>query len=130
VAVEDWTVDRLEQAIRRAAPFHDLPASLFADVIDMLSGRYPSDEFAHLRPRITWDRATGRLSARQGAKRVTIANAGTIPDRGHYGVYLSGSPNVKGRIGELDEEMVFETKVGDIVLLGATSWRVDEISQD
>ncbi len=130
VSVEDWTVSMLEETVHRAAPFHELPNALFVELLDMLSGRYPSDEFAQLRPRITWDRTTGRLSARQGAKRVAIANAGTIPDRGHYSVYLTGSPSTKGRIGELDEEMVFETKVGDIILLGATSWRVDEITQD
>jgi ATP-dependent helicase Lhr and Lhr-like helicase len=130
VSVEDWTVEALEGLVHRAAPFRELPGSLFAEVLDMLSGRYPSDEFAQLRPRITWDRATGRLSARHGAKRVAIANAGTIPDRGHYGVYRTGTNDAKGRIGELDEEMVFETKVGDTFLLGATSWRVDEITQD
>ena len=96
----------------------------------MLSGRYPSDEFAELRPRVTWDRVNGLLSARQGAKRVAIANAGTIPDRGLYGVFLRGAERDRARVGELDEEMVFEARVGETFLLGASSWRIEEITHD
>ena len=96
----------------------------------MLSGRYPSDEFAELRPRVTWDRVAGTVVARDGAKRVAIANGGTIPDRGLYGVFLVGAGPGTARVGELDEEMVFETHVGETFVLGASSWRVEEITHD
>ena len=96
----------------------------------MLSGRYPSDEFAELRPRVTWDRVGQTLSAREGALRVAIANAGTIPDRGLYGVFLVGAKPGTGRVGELDEEMVFESRVGETFLLGASTWRIEEITHD
>ncbi len=97
----------------------------------MLSGRYPSDEFAELRPRLTWDRASGRLSAREGAKRIAVVNGGTIPDRGLYGVYLADDAGEKSRrVGELDEEMVFESRPGEVFLLGASSWRITEITHD
>src|SRR5207245_320979 len=112
-AMDDWGVDDLERVIRQAAPFAELPRSAFEGVLDMLSGRYPSDEFAELRPRIVWDRTAGLVRARQGAKVVAISNGGTIPDRGLYGVFLAGAEKGKGRVGELDEEMVFETKEGD-----------------
>jgi ATP-dependent Lhr-like helicase len=95
-----------------------------------LSGRYPSDEFAELRPRLTWDRIRSRLSAREGAKRIAVTNAGTIPDRGLYGVFLAGAEPGAARVGELDEEMVFESKVGETFLLGASSWRIEEITHD
>jgi ATP-dependent Lhr-like helicase len=134
-------VDELFDLVRRAAPFADLPRSSFEGVLDMLSGRYPSDEFAELRPRLTWDRIAGTLRAREGAGRIAIANAGTIPDRGLYGVFLAGGDGPSGsrrsstsggsrRVGELDEEMVFETRVGEVFVLGASSWRVEEITQD
>ena len=129
-AMDDWLVDDVERLVRRAAPFADLPRSAFEGVLDMLSGRYPSDEFAELRPRIVWDRTAGVIRSRQGAKVVAISNGGTIPDRGLYGVFLAGAEKGKGRVGELDEEMVFETKEGDVFLLGASSWRVEEITQD
>src|SRR5687767_97548 len=96
----------------------------------MLSGRYPSDDFAELRPRVTWDRVNGTVMARQGAKRVAIANAGTIPDRGLFGVFLSGAEKDKARVGELDEEMVFEARAGETFLLGASTWRIDQITHD
>src|SRR5262249_22677109 len=96
-------------------------------VLDMLAGRYPSDEFAELRPRIVWDRVEGTIRARDGAARVAIANAGTIPDRGLFGVYLVDGG---GRVGELDEEMVYEAREGQVFLLGASSWRIEEITRD
>ena len=130
IAVED-----LFRMVRRAAPFAELPRSAFEGVLDMLSGRYPSDEFAELRARVTWDRVKGELRARDGAARVAVANGGTIPDRGLYGVFLAGAEgDARGhggkRVGELDEEMVFETRLGDVFVLGASSWRVEEITHD
>jgi ATP-dependent Lhr-like helicase len=129
-AMDDWDVDLLFAAIRRAAPFAELSRTVFEGVLDMLSGRYPSDEFAELRPRITWDRVAGTISAREGAKRVAVANGGTIPDRGLYGVFLLGAGPGAARVGELDEEMVFESRVGETFVLGASSWRIVEISHD
>ena len=128
-STDTWKTDELFATIRCAAPFAGLGASAFEGVLDMLSGRYPSDEFAELRPRVTWDRTRGTITAREGAKRVAIANGGTIPDRGLYGVFLSGGP-APIRVGELDEEMVFESRVGEIFVLGASSWRIDEITHD
>ncbi len=130
VAVEPWTVDDLFAAVRSAAPFADLSASVYEGVLDMLSGRYPSDEFADLRPRITWDRLKGTLTAREGAKRIAVINGGTIPDRGLYGVFLTGERGPGARVGELDEEMVFESRVGETFLLGASSWRIEQITHD
>ena len=130
VSMDDWDVDALFAAVRRAATFHTLGRDAFEGVLDMLSGRYPSDEFAELRPRLTWDRSRNRLTARAGAKRLAIANAGTIPDRGLYGVFLAGGGRRGVRVGELDEEMVFETSVGEVFVLGASSWRVEEITHD
>jgi len=129
-SVDEWDVSALFDAIRRAAPFAELSRGVFEGVLDMLSGRYPSDEFAELRPRVTWDRVAETVIAREGAKRVAIANGGTIPDRGLYGVFLLGAPPGSARVGELDEEMVFETHVGDTFVLGASSWRVEEITHD
>jgi ATP-dependent Lhr-like helicase len=130
VAMDDWAVDDLFARIRQAAPFASLARPIFDGVLDMLSGRYPSDEFAELRPRVTWDRVAHRVTTREGAKRVAIANAGTIPDRGLYGVFLAGAPAGTARVGELDEEMVFESRVGETFLLGASSWRIEDISHD
>ncbi len=130
VAVEPWPADRLFEAIRQAAPFAELSPRAYEGVLDMLSGRYPSDEFAELRPRVTWDRVGQTLSAREGALRVAIANAGTIPDRGLYGVFLVGARPGSGRVGELDEEMVFESRVGETFLLGASTWRIEDITHD
>jgi ATP-dependent Lhr-like helicase len=129
VAMEDWTVEALFDLVRSAAPYAALIRSIFESVLDMLSGRYPSDEFVELRPRITWDRVANKLSARQGSQRVAIINGGTIPDRGLYGVFLAGA--TKGaRVGELDEEMVFESRNGDTIVLGASTWRIEEISHN
>ena len=124
------SVDDLYSLVRRAAPFSTLTRSTLESVLDLLSGKYPSDEFAELRPRITWDRHAGTLTPREGAKSLAILNAGTIPDRGLYGVFLSGEHKKPVRVGELDEEMVFESRVGDVFLLGASSWHIDEISHD
>jgi ATP-dependent Lhr-like helicase len=129
-SMDDWEVDALFATIRRAAPFTDLSRTVFEGVLDMLSGRYPSDEFAELRPRVTWDRVAGTIRAREGAKRVAIANGGTIPDRGLYGVFLLGAGPGAARVGELDEEMVFESRVGETFVLGASSWRIVEITHD
>ncbi|HET7752339.1 MAG TPA: DEAD/DEAH box helicase [Anaeromyxobacteraceae bacterium] len=130
VSVEDWDVDALHQLVKRAAPFAELSRSSFEGVLDMLSGRYPSEDFAELRPRVTWDRVAGKLRSREGAKRVAIVNGGTIPDRGLYGVFLAGAKQGQARVGELDEEMVFESRVGETFLLGASSWRIEEITHD
>ena len=129
-AMDRWHVDDPFDAIRRAAPFAELDRSMFDGVLDMLAGRYPSDEFAELRPRVTWDRVEHTIVAREGAKRVAIANGGTIPDRGLYGVFLAGGARGGARVGELDEEMVFESRVGETFLLGASTWRIEEIAHD
>ncbi len=130
VALESVSADQLYATVRRAAPFHELPRSSFDGVLDLLAGRYPSDEFSELRPRINWDRVTGTVAPRRGSQRLAILNGGTIPDRGLYGVYLVGAEDNRSRVGELDEEMVFETRPGEIFLLGASSWRVVEITKD
>ncbi len=122
--------DELFDLVRGAAPFAELGRSSFDGVLDMLSGRYPSDEFAELRPRLTWDRAARVVRARRGAKRLAVVNAGTIPDRGLYGVFLAGTEDRPVRVGELDEEMVFECRTGDVFVLGASSWRIDDITHD
>ena len=129
-AMDTWNADELFDTVRRAAPFAELSRTVFDGVLDMLSGRYPSDEFAELRPRVTWDRVAGTLVARDGAKRVAIANGGTIPDRGLYGVFLTGAGPGSARVGELDEEMVFESRAGETFVLGASSWRIEEITHD
>jgi ATP-dependent Lhr-like helicase len=130
VSADDWHADDLFATIRRAAPFAELSRVSFDGILDMLSGLYPSDEFAELRPRITWDRITNQITARPGAKRVAITSGGTIPDRGLYGVFLAGAEKGSARVGELDEEMVFESRVGETFLLGASTWRIEEITHD
>ncbi len=129
-AMDAWDVDDLYCLVRQSAPFAALNRRAFDGVLDMLSGRYPSDEFAELRPRVTWDRVNGTVVARQGAKRVVIANAGTIPDRGLFGVFLASGSRDQARVGELDEEMVFEARAGETFLLGASSWRIEQITHD
>src|SRR3954470_499333 len=124
------TVDELEKIVHGAAPYAELPRAQLENVLDMLSGRYPSDEFVELRPRVVWDRVAGTIRAREGAARIALTSGGTIPDRGLYGVFLVGAEPGKGRVGELDEEMVFETRVGETFLLGASTWRVEEITHD
>ncbi len=130
VAMEPWDEARLYTVVRHAAPFATLPRAAFEGVLDMLSGLYPSDEFAELRPRIHWDRIDKTLTARTGARRVAILSGGTIADRGLYGVYFLAEEGRSVRVGELDEEMVFESRAGDIFLLGASSWRIAEITHD
>ena len=130
VSMDSWTVDGLFDAVRRAAPFAELGRGTFEGVLGMLSGRYPSDDFADLRPRLTWDRLDNIVTAREGAKRIAVTNGGTIPDRGLYGVFLAGEHGPGARVGELDEEMVFESRVGETFLLGASTWRIEQITHD
>ena len=144
IDVEEWFA-----TVRRSAPFASLPRSAFEATLDLLAGRYPSDEFAELRPRIIWDRNAGTIEGRPGAQRLAVISGGTIPDRGLFGVYIIGtevegsaSPSGDGktstpspakggrRVGELDEEMVYESRVGDIFALGATSWKIEDITHD
>ena len=131
-------VDDLFALVRRAAPFAAAcPAPSSRACSTCSPGRYPSDEFAELRPRLTWDRLRGTVRAREGALRLAVANAGTIPDRGLYGVFLADGTDgtqpgarPRRRVGELDEEMVFESRVGEVFVLGASSWRIVEITRD
>ncbi|WP_407836959.1 ATP-dependent helicase [Streptomyces sp. DSM 116496] len=131
-AMDTWQLDDLLALVRRAAPFAALPDSAFTAVLDMLAGRYPSDAFAELRPRVVWDRVAGTITGRPGAQRLAVTSGGTIPDRGLFGVFLAGSDPKKGggRVGELDEEMVYESRVGDVFTLGTTSWRIVDITRD
>ncbi len=133
-AMDDWTVDEVQALVRRAAPFAGLTRPVLEAVLDMLAGRYPSEEFAGLRPRLVWDRITGTLRGRPGGQRIAVTNGGTIPDRGLFGVFLAGAQDKSGRhsrrVGELDEEMVYESRVGDVFVLGASSWRIEDITAD
>ncbi len=126
-ADEEISVDDLHALVRGAYPFADLSRVQLENVLDMLDGRYPSDEFAELRARIVWDRTGGMVRGRQGARRLAVTNAGTIPDRGLFGVHLVEGG---GRVGELDEEMVYEAREGQTFLLGASTWRIEEITRD
>lgn len=125
-ALDEWTVDELKQLVRRSAPFHEVTDTILHEVLDLLAGRYPSEEFSELRPRIVWDRALGVVRGRRGAQRLAVTSGGTIPDRGLYGVFL---PDGK-RVGELDEEMVYESRVGETFLLGASTWRIEDITPE
>ena len=128
---EAWTADELFETVRRAAPYESLTRDAFEAVLGMLAGAYPSDEFAELKARVVWDRETGRVEGRRDARTVAITSGGTIPDRGLYPVFLVGEAGTPGRrVGELDEEMVYESRVGEVIALGATSWRVEEIRPD
>ncbi|GAA2473525.1 DEAD/DEAH box helicase [Winogradskya humida] len=129
VALDEWQLDDLAALVRRSAPYTELPDSALHAVLDMLSGRYPSTAFAELRPRLVWDRTTDQLTGRPGAQRLAVTSGGTIPDRGMFGVFLAGSERAS-RVGELDEEMVYESRVGDVFLLGSTSWRIEDITPD
>jgi ATP-dependent Lhr-like helicase len=125
-ALDDWDVDDVEQLVTGADSFRELSREQLENVLDMLDGRYPSERFAELRPRIVWDRTDGTIRGRPGARQLVVTNAGTIPDRGLYGVHL---PDGR-RVGELDEEMVYEARAGQVFLLGATTWRIQEITRD
>jgi ATP-dependent Lhr-like helicase len=130
-ALDDWPVDELERMVRRAAPFGGLTRPVLEAVLDMLAGRYPGEEFAGLRPRIVWDRVAGIIRARPGAQKLAVTSGGTIPDRGLFGVFLaSDASRQPRRVGELDEEMVYESRVGDVFVLGASSWRIEDITPD
>jgi len=126
-AEEEIDVAELHSLVRGAYPFADLSRVQLENVLDMLAGRYPSDEFAELRPRIIWDRTAGVVRGREGARRLAVTNAGTIPDRGLFGVFIVDGG---GRVGELDEEMVYEARAGQVIMLGASSWRIEEITRD
>lgn len=137
-ALEDVDVEAWFDTLRRSAPFATLPHSAYESVLDLLSGRYPSDEFAELRPRVVWDREAGTLAGRTGSQWLAVTSGGTIPDRGLFGVFLAGTEDEKSgtartggrRVGELDEEMVYESRVGDVIVLGATSWQIQDITHD
>ncbi|WP_313356115.1 DEAD/DEAH box helicase [Microbacterium sp.] len=124
ISVEEWF-----ETVRRSAPFQTLPRSAYEATLDLLAGKYPSDEFAELRPRVVWDRDAGTLTGRPGAQRIAVTSGGTIPDRGLFGVFVAGE-TTGARVGELDEEMVYESRVGDVFTLGTTSWRIAEITHD
>ncbi|WP_025102466.1 ATP-dependent helicase [Microbacterium paraoxydans] len=124
ISVEEWF-----ETVRRSAPFQSLPRSAYEATLDLLAGRFPSDEFAELRPRLVWDRDAGTLTGRPGAQRIAVTSGGTIPDRGLFGVFVAGE-STGARVGELDEEMVYESRVGDVFTLGTTSWRIAEITHD
>ncbi|SEF33969.1 ATP-dependent helicase Lhr and Lhr-like helicase [Amycolatopsis pretoriensis] len=131
VALEPWTVPDLASLVRRAAPFASLPDDALHAVLDMLAGRYPSEEFGELRARITWDRIAGELRGRPGSQRLAVTSGGTIPDRGLFTVMTPGGDDKPGsRVGEFDEEMVYESRVGDTILLGTSSWRITDITHD
>ncbi|HEV7523856.1 MAG TPA: DEAD/DEAH box helicase [Acidimicrobiia bacterium] len=125
-AIDEWSVDDLYALVRRCASFSELSEDAFRETLDMLAGRYPSDRFSGLRPRVVWDRVEGRVRGREGAQRVAVQSGGTIPDRGLFGVFLPDG----GRVGELDEEMVYESRVGECFVLGASTWRIEEITVD
>ena len=129
-ALEPLDADRWFDTVRRSAPFATLPRSVYEATLDLLSGKYPSTEFAELRPRLVYDRDTGTLTARPGAQRLAVTSGGAIPDRGLFTVYLASEAEKPSRVGELDEEMVYESRPGDVISLGATSWRITEITHD
>lgn len=129
-AMDDWQTADAFDLVRRAASFTALPRSVFDAVLDMLAGRYPGEEFADLRPRLVWDRITDTISARRGSQLLAITSGGTIPDRGLYAVMLATGDGPGRRVGELDEEMVYESRVGDVFTLGTTSWRIEDITPD
>jgi ATP-dependent helicase Lhr and Lhr-like helicase len=126
-AMDEWAVGDVHELVRRAYPYAEISRPQLEGVLEMLSGRYPSDEFAELRPRVVWDRIGGTLRGRDGARRLAVVSGGTIPDRGLYGVFLADSG---ARVGELDEEMVYEARQGEVFQLGATSWRIEQITRD
>ena len=126
VAMDDWTVAELTALVRSAANYAELPDEVMANVLDLLAGRYPSEEFGELRPRVVWDRIDGVVRARAGAQRLAVTSGGTIVDRGLFGVFLPDGT----RVGELDEEMVYESRPGETFLLGASTWRIEDITHE
>ncbi|MEX2503678.1 MAG: DEAD/DEAH box helicase [Egicoccus sp.] len=126
VAMDEWAVADIAALVRRAAPFAELSEDVLHAVLDLLAGRYPSDEFSELRPRIVWDRVAGTVRGRAGAQRLAVTNPGTIPDRGLFGVFLPDGT----RVGELDEEMVHESRPGETFVLGASTWRIEDITHE
>ncbi|GAA4403947.1 ATP-dependent helicase [Fodinibacter luteus] len=129
-ALDDWAVDDVLELARRCAPYATLTRPVLESVLDMLAGRYPSEEFAELRARITWDRLSDTLTGRRGAQRLAVTSGGTIPDRGLYAVFLATGEGAGRRVGELDEEMVYESRVGDLFTLGTSTWRIEDITHD
>ena len=129
-ALDEWTVDDVLALARRSAPYATLTRPVLESVLDMLAGRYPSEEFAELRARITWDRLSDTLTGRRGAQRLAVTSGGTIPDRGLYAVFLATGDGPGRRVGELDEEMVYESRVGDLFTLGTSTWRIEDITHD
>ncbi|MGC1206970.1 MAG: DEAD/DEAH box helicase, partial [Ornithinimicrobium sp.] len=130
VAMDEWSVSDLFDLIRRSASYSSLPRPLFEATVDMLAGRYPGEDFADLRPRVVWDRVNDTVTARRGAQLLAVTSGGTIPDRGLYAVMLATGDGPGRRVGELDEEMVYESRVGDVFTLGTTSWRIEDITRD
>jgi len=133
-ALEPIDVEQWFETVPRSAPFAALPRSAYGATLDLISGRYPSDAFAELRPRVVWDRDAGTITGRPGAQRLAVTSGGTIPDRGLFSVVLATGDDSGGSgprtVGELDEEMVYESRINDVVALGATSWRIQEITHD
>ena len=129
-ALDEWSVDDVLTLARRAAPYATLTRPVLESVLDMLAGRYPSEEFAELRARVTWDRLSDTLTGRRGAQRLAVTSGGTIPDRGLYAVFLATGDGPGRRVGELDEEMVYESRVGDLFTLGTSTWRIEDITHD
>ena len=126
VSVDDWRSDELFDLVRRAYPYHQLTRGAFDEVLAMLSGKYPSDIAAELEPRITWDRVSDRLIGTRAARMTAVISGGTIPDRGLYTVNLPD----RTRLGELDEEFVHESRMGDVFQLGSSTWRIAAIEHD
>src|SRR5699024_11102785 len=129
-AMDELTDQKWLDVVRRSAPFTTLPLDVYASVLDLLAGKYVSDEFAQLKPRVVWDREAGTITARPGAQRLAVTSGGTIADRGLFGVYLATDADGAKRVGELDEEMVYESRVGETIILGATTWQIEDITHD
>ncbi len=124
VSVEDWNTDKLFELVRQSFCYHSLSKKIFTSVVQMLAGRYTNEAFRELRPRISWDRVRNSLSALPGSSHLAITNAGTIPDRGYYAVYLE---DMKTKIGEVDEEFIYESRAGDTFILGSNVWKMLDI---
>ena len=127
VAMRDWSREALFHLMRNSYCYRYLSETAFNNVVGMLSGRFAAAELRALSPRLTWDQVNDKLIARRGSRLTAVMNGGTIADRGYYGVYLEGS---RTRLGEVEEEFVFESKIGDIFFLGNNEWRINEITRD